>query len=287
METLQISFNQKIGYLPINKIMAPRMLGRIKDMLTPPVKQKDPLINKINKSLKEDLNRVNAIRTSVGYQLLPCLNIKLNNKIPVKVKFIYDVPLSLKSEAKIAMGMSDVDLGYWFAMLPDDEKLTNCFDDINSYIYKNGFLNSILTKIYNYYIEKDSGVLKLSTSVYKKLEGMEAYNFYLSAIFGKDGTADVDEGSKDNINFFYSGNLEYEMLTPLYGAATISFSESLKTKEHFLKIFNEKKAYLVIEQTQGTISLLKGKRVSNVSIGIYHENYLRLMRHAIELRDNL
>jgi len=266
--------------------MAPKLIEHLKSIFTKPKKQKNPIINEININLQEDLKRVNSIRSVAGSQPLSLLDLKLNNKIPVKVKFIHDLSSVNNSEAEMAMGLSDVELNYWFKIISDNEKLTNCFDDTNSYIYKNQYLNNILSRVYNFYIDKRAGQYKLQSTVFKKLKGAEAFNFFVSAIFGEHGTVKQEEGGKDNINFFYNGEMSYKLTSPFYGTAVISFSGELRTKDYYIKLFNEERTCLVIEQNKIANTIVNRKIIPNISVGIYTKEYLNQLKDSIELSGN-
>lgn len=281
-EYAQINFKGKIGYISLDMIIAPSIIKRGLGVFSKAVKQPNEDINKLNSFIKENLIKTNTIRSSVSMSSLDGLSFRLKNTKLNNVSYAYDTKIQKESFAEFALGKSDVDLTYWFGFLPSGDNLSNAFSNIDSFIYNDPFLKSLLNKVLEDYVDT-TNIPKLKTSLYHELNSLITSEraFFKKAVSGPEG--DTDNNNKFNIDYFFSGDPKFKILTPLYGLAELSFTGDIKTKEDYIDILNKREAVLVIEGSTGSSVKIKGKVIPNVSIGLYKKEYISRMRDAIKI----
>ena len=108
----------------------------------------------------------------------------------------------------------------------------------------------------------------------------------MKAISGPDGamSTKVEDGTKFNVTIFAGGDITFKLTQQFYGQGTIEFADGVAFKTDLLKILDQKKACLVVENSMGVSTKMNGKNVRNCSIGLYLTRYLRRLRDAIEIR---
>lgn len=288
MDTLQVSWKGKVGYVSLNRILAPNLVGRLKNVFQKPVKQPDSRINYLNKKIREYLQLVAQARSALpNAQPLQGLMIQIKGKGSTKemqdIAFALDLPIVKDSLADFALGASRFDLSYWFAKVPDAPILSESFQDIKSYIYSDSYLQGFLEQVFKNYIDKSEGKLTLQTSVYQILNpsNNEARQFFMKAVSGPTGA--MNANSSSNVTLYANGDPTLTLVDPVTGLCKLTFSEEVKLKDDLIDTFNQKKACIVVENSLGSVAKIKGKTIRNISIGLYHIDYIRMLRDAIEL----
>jgi len=289
MDTLQVSWKGKVGYVSLNRILAPNLIGRLKNVFQKPVKQPDSRINYLNKKIRECLQSVAQARSALpNAQPLQGLTIQIKGQNSTKemenVAFAFDIPLTKDSLADFAFGSSRTDLSYWFAKVPDPPSLSEFFQDIKSFIYSDSYLQRFLDQVFNNYIDKSEGKLALQTSVYQILNpsNNEARQFFMKSISGPTGAMNANSAS--NVTFYANGDPTLTLVDPVAGLCKMTFSEEVQLKEDLIAVFNQKKSCIVVENSMGAVAKIKGKTIRNISIGLYYIDYIRMLRDAIELK---
>lgn len=288
MDTLQVSWKGKVGFVSLNRILAPNIVGRLKNVFQKPVKQPDSRINYLNKKIHEYLQLVAQARSALpNARPLQGLVVQIKGDSSTRemqnIAFALDVPLMQNSLADFALGLSKSNLPYWFAKVPDAPTLSDSFQNIKSYIYSDWYLQKFLEQVFNNYIDKSEGKYVLQTSVYQILNpsNTDARKFFMKAISGPTG--DMNASGPTNVMFYANGDPTLTLEDPVTGLCTLTFSEEVELKDDLIDIFNQKKACIVVENSMGSVVKIKGKMIRNTSIGLYHVDYIRMLRDAIEL----
>lgn len=285
LELAQVNFRGRVGFVALNKIVAPSILHRVRGSFSKRIKQPNAEINRFNAFLHEELTKTNALRTVVGMKPLGGLVIQVNRDRLTDVAFAYDVPYQKNSLADFALGASPVDLNYWFSLMPEKESLSSAFDVADSYIYKDNYLIGVLSQIDADYTASETGRNKIQTSFYRLLEGRDRkeIDFFKKAVFGPDGANASTRGNKFSVTFLVEGDFKFKMLTPLYGLASLSFSGGVVKRSEMLKLLTDQQVCLVIENVSGSSVRYQGKMIDSVKIGVYRKDYLNRLRDSIKI----
>ena len=287
IDALRVNFKGKMGYVALNRIIAPTFYGRVKNWFAKPVKQPDERINKLNTELTAMHREVDTVRSAAGVSTLAGLECKFKNTTLKDIAFAYDVPLTRDSIADIALGPSNIDLPYWIATPPEGDDLSKFFENADSFPVHEPHLQDILNDVFDRYVDKEEGGYKLQSSLYKILTGSDRKekDFFMKAISGPDGnvSTDIADGNKFNVTIFTGGDIKLTLTQKFYGQAKLEFADPVLFKTDFLALLAAKKTCLVIENTIGVSSFkMRGKTVRNCSIGLYKTSYIRRLRDAIQ-----
>lgn len=284
MDTLQVSWKGKVGFVSLNRIIAPSIIGRARNLFRKPAKQADARVNTLNAKIQEYRTKVAQVRTSLPGNLpdLKGLEIRFISKggdssIMDDVAFVYDAPLRKDSIGDIAFGLDKTRLPYWITKVPEFPSLSEAFFFKGSFIYKNEYLKKFLKDVYDIYVDKSNGRLSLQTSVYKILPpgGGKPKQFFEEAIIGPEVRP----------MFFANGDPQLILDDAKNGKCTLKFDEESYTSDELMKLYEQGKVCIVVENAMGSSAKIGWRTVANTSIGLYHTDYLRSLRDAIELQD--
>lgn len=284
METLQVSWKGKVGFVSLNRIIVPSIIGRARNLFRKPIKQSDVRVNTLNGKIQEYRTKVAQARESLPGNLpdLKGLEIKFISKgggsfMMYDVAFVYDAPLKKDSIGDIAFGLDKTHLPYWMTKVPEYPSLSEAFFFKGSFIYKNEYLKKFLKDVYDIYVDKSEGRLSLQTSVYRILPsgGGKPKQFFEDAIIGPHARS----------MFFANGDPQITLDDAKNGKCTLKFDEESYTRDEMINFYEQGKVCIVVENSMGSSAKIGWRTVANTSIGLYHTDYIRYLNDAIELKD--
>ena len=273
----------------MNRILAPSFLAKIKSKLPlgTPTKQPDSRVNQLNDELSKAKRDVDTSRSANSLNPVVGIECQFHGAILKDIAFAYDVPYTQDSIADIALGTSPIILPYWVATPPDGDVLSKFFDDPKSFIYNDTYCEMFLKRVFDDYVDKEEGAYKLQSSVYTILDPSNNLQkrFFMKAISGPDGSLsdDIDDGTKFNVTIFAEDDIKFTLTNQLAGKGRLEFTKGVKFKSDLLKLLDQKKACLVVENAMGVSTKMSGKNIRNCSVGLYKTSYLRRLRDAIKI----
>lgn len=262
--------------------MAPTFIAAISRLFRGAPPDTDNRIREMNEKIRKIIADFTAIRVAKNPRAVKKEHITLiiNKTLVPNIAFAESYKNTKDSCVTLSFGLNRDTGTIWIGTGIDlSDNISYFLNEQNSFIFHHSFFTSFINKIAPDYIGKD---LNLSCVVKLKHSNLDHKDFFEKAVFGMKGSFTGAAGFH-NANLFASGDVDIVPRSSLKNTAYLSSKDPIISKSDIRTLFDTDKFYLIAAVSHGSQMIISGKMIGNITIGIFHEEYLRSLRNYVEI----